>query len=424
MRVLWYPKDAPNVTSAYGKIADYVVLKGLRQHHDMALFCTVGYDSCLVEGEGIPWYPRLSQSSLNGEDVILKHYADFNADVYVTATDIWIFEKLCEWAHQGQLVWVPWVFLDYQPCKPDFQRLVSALTVVPTSRWLKRELKGLGLENVSKPIFLGIDHEIFKPWNETVDSEGRQISKERLKTALKIPADSYLILMVQMNQQYRKPFEEQFHGIQLFKDNNPDVNVRVLCHSLPRTSDGFSLPELALQYGLDYQKGDITFADEYTMLCKGVLGYSEPAMAKMYNAADVLLSATSGESPGIPVLEGQSCGIPVIGTDCTCYPEFIRAGYCAKVLEWFHAPTLPYYKKALPDPESIAYYLEKILNSDPNRLSKIGVEAMKQYTWQNTVNSWLQRLEDVRNLIEERCIKVPAPSEELQTIAGKIQVLS
>lgn len=267
------------------------------------------------------------------------------------------------------------------------------------------------------------DHEIFKPWIGETDSEGKEITKGRLKASLGFPEDSYLILIVAINQLFRKCFGEWFHAIQIFRENNPDVNVKVFLHSLPRVLDGFSLPELALEYGLDYQRGDVTFADQYTML-KGVLGYNENRMAKLYNASDVLLDATSGASPGMPVLEAQSAGIPVIGTDYTTYPEFIHAGYCAKVLKYFHSPSVPWIKKALPDPYSIADCLEKILNSDPNRWMKIGPESMKEYTWENTLQGWLHLLENIELEIETKCLRIPTPSETLQKKADEVMILT
>lgn len=421
LRVLWFAKDSPHLSSAYGKIADELVLKRLRKHYKMALFATVGYDFGCLESEGVTMYPRLQE--LNGEDILLQHYNDFNADLYVTATDIWIFKKLPILAKQGRITWVSWAFIDYEPTKREVDILSSALKVVPTSKWLEGKLKDLKLENVSKPIFLGIDHQFYRPWIGDVDSDGKEITKGRLKATLGFPEDSFLILMVQMNQLYRKPFEEQFHGIQIFRNNNPDVDVRVYCHSLPRLRDGYSLPELALEYGLDYQKHDIRFADQYTLF-KGVYGYSENRMAKIYNAADVLLNATSGESPGLPVLEAQSCGLPVIGTDYTTYREFIHAGYCAKVLRYFHSPTLPWIKKAIPDPDSIAEAMEKIVNSDPNRWLKTGPEAMKEYTWENCLDGWLQLLSEAESLIERRCLKIPTPSAELQKIASEVMILT
>jgi len=387
----------------------------------MALFAAVGYDLGCLESEGVIMYPRLQE--MNGEDIILQHYNDFKADLYVTATDVWIFQKLPSLAQQGQLIWVPWAYIDYEPTKIEAAILSPALKVVPTSKWLEQKLKEIGLKNISEPIFLGIDHKVYRPWIGDVDSDGKEITKGRLKATLGFPEDCFLITLVQMNQLFRKPFEEQFHGIQIFRENNPDVDVRVYCHTFPRVTDGWSLPEVALNYGLDYQKGHITFADQYTML-KGVLGYSENQMAKIYNASDVLLDATTGVSPGMPVLEAQACGIPVVTTDYTCYPEFTCAGYCVKVLTYFHSPTIPWIKKAIPDPYSIAESLERILNSDPKRWMQIGPEAMKRYSWENCLDSWLQLLESVENEIELKCLKIPTPSKNLQKIAKEVMVLT
>jgi len=419
LRILWYAKDAPFLTSAYAKIADYLVLKRVSKHHKIALFCTVGYDIGCIEskGEGVDvWYPRLVAA--NGEDVLLQHMKDFNADLFVSASDIWIYEQLPVWAKQGQIIWIPWCYIDYIPTEREADKLSPALMAVPTSKWLQEKLRAVGLENVADPIFLGVDHEIFKPWIGDLDEEKKEITKGRLKASLGFPEDSFLIDMVQMNQTVRKPFEEQFHGIQIFKEQNPDVKVKVYCHSLPRQiPDGYSLPELALEYGMDYQKGDIRFADNYTMICKGVLGYGEQVMAKIYNAADVVLDATTGVSPGMPVLESQSCGVPVIGTEYTCYPEFVHAGYCAKVGKYFRNPTMPWIKKALPDPYSVADCLNRILNSKPEAWRNIGVQAMKPYSWDNCLKGWLDLLKEAEIMIDHKCLKIPTPSEALKTEA-------
>jgi glycosyltransferase involved in cell wall biosynthesis len=146
-------------------------------------------------------------------------------------------------------------------------------------------------------------------------------------------------------------------------------------------------------------------------------------MSKIYNAADVLLDAQTGASPGMPILESQSVGTPVIGTDYSAYPEFVKAGYCAKVLKYFRSPSVPWIKKALPDPYSIADSLEKILNSDPDRLMKVSVEAMKEYTWENTLQGWLTVLELAEEDIETKCLRVPTPSENLQKIANEVTIL-
>ena len=59
-------------------------------------------------------------------------------------------------------------------------------------------------------------------------------------------------------------------------------------------------------------------------------GYDPGYMALMYNNADVFLSPSKGEGFGIPIIEAQACGTPVIVTDFTSMPELVRWGYAVE----------------------------------------------------------------------------------------------
>ena len=50
-------------------------------------------------------------------------------------------------------------------------------------------------------------------------------------------------------------------------------------------------------------------------------------MAHLYSAADVLLSPSMGEGFGLPILEAQACGCPVITGNWTSMPELTAAGW-------------------------------------------------------------------------------------------------
>jgi glycosyltransferase involved in cell wall biosynthesis len=50
-------------------------------------------------------------------------------------------------------------------------------------------------------------------------------------------------------------------------------------------------------------------------------------MAAIYSASDVLLSASRGEGFGIPVIEAQACGTPVIVSNFSAQPELVGAGW-------------------------------------------------------------------------------------------------
>jgi len=304
MRILWFGKDSAHLTSAYAKINDELVCRRLSKYHECALFCTVGLSYGCFDVGDVTVYPGMGDMS--GQNLFLDHYRDFKADLYITSYDIWPLDKLPQSAAKGEILWVPWAYVDYDPVSPVVTRLLPAVKVVPTSSWLEGELQKAGLRNVSEPIIPGVNQEVFKSIIGTRDEEEKEITKERLKKALGFPPDCFLAGIFQMNQLYRKPFDIQMEGLEIFQKNNPNVKTRIWIHASPRVKHGWMLPELAKEHGFDHNRGDVKFADQYTLL-KGLHGYNEDHMSRLYSTLDVLINCTTGDSPGMPILEAQSC---------------------------------------------------------------------------------------------------------------------
>lgn len=57
-------------------------------------------------------------------------------------------------------------------------------------------------------------------------------------------------------------------------------------------------------------------------------------LAAMYRSADTLLSASSSEGFGVPILEAQMCGIPVVTSMTTAMPELTLYGESVPVCHW------------------------------------------------------------------------------------------
>lgn len=338
----------------------------------------------------------------------------------VCAYDVWPLSQIPESARKGEILLVVWAYIDWEWTQNNVvvDRLSPALKVVPTSFWLERELRKSGLDNVSEPIYPGVNHDVYKP------IVGKEITKERLRQSLGFPPNSFVITMLQMNQQVRKCFDLEFEGVKIFRESNPDMDVRVWCHSIPRTADGWPLPELALEYGLDYLKGDIKFADSYMML-KGLHGYNEDHISTLINSSDVLLQATTGDSVGMPTLESLSCGIPVVSTDFVGMTEVNPCSELrVKVLKKFHPPNLPMLTRAYPDPEDIARGLEVVLNGDPEYYRRKCTEFASRFTWEACLDGWLLVLDEVTDIIESNCLRIPPPSKSLEDLSKQIMVVS
>ena len=58
-------------------------------------------------------------------------------------------------------------------------------------------------------------------------------------------------------------------------------------------------------------------------------------MAHIYSSLDVLLNPATGEGFGIPVLEAQACGTPVIVTDFSAMQEVCGAGWRVEHSQWW-----------------------------------------------------------------------------------------
>jgi len=65
------------------------------------------------------------------------------------------------------------------------------------------------------------------------------------------------------------------------------------------------------------------FADQFRYR----LGLPTEVMPHLYSSFDVFFNPALGEGFGVPIIEAQACGVPVITTDFTAMPEITGAGW-------------------------------------------------------------------------------------------------
>jgi hypothetical protein len=88
---------------------------------------------------------------------------------------------------------------------------------------------------------------------------------------------------------------------------------------------GIELEPLALGTGLPMER--VVWADAYSYAA-GRIGQAD--LAALYSMSDVLLASSMGEGFGIPVIEAQACGVPVIVSDFSAQPELCESGWLVK----------------------------------------------------------------------------------------------
>jgi glycosyltransferase involved in cell wall biosynthesis len=102
-------------------------------------------------------------------------------------------------------------------------------------------------------------------------------------------------------------------------------------------------------------------------------------LPSFYRAADIFIYPSFAEGFGIPVLEAMACGTPVITSDRTAMPEIVGNG------------------GLLVDPcsvDSMATALQRLVEDRTlaERLSTVGVEIAKQWSWENAAQKYLAAL--------------------------------
>ncbi|RPJ30382.1 MAG: glycosyltransferase, partial [Planctomycetaceae bacterium] len=121
----------------------------------------------------------------------------------------------------------------------------------------------------------------------------------------------------------RKCFSEMMEAFAQFHKVHPDTMYVLNTNRGENTNDMVNIPELARSFGLEEGK-DWTICNQY----QNVVGFPPGYLAQFYNSLDAHLLTSRGEGFGIPTLEAQACGVPVIVGGWTASKELCFAGQC------------------------------------------------------------------------------------------------
>lgn len=393
MRILYFAKDAPSCNSGYGKCVREISTRLKAKGHEFAIFASVGNQgtSLLNSYQGIPIYP--ATDNIFGEDVCVEHYNHFRAEIYLTQIDIWPLQKLHLIANNLLLNWVAYAPIDFYPIPEEIiGKLRSASYVVCMSQWAEGELRKLGFTEL-ETIHHGVDTQIYKP----LPLEECQ----NLKTKIGFSKDTYLIGLVMANQPFRKAWEEQLRAIKIFSERNPQVKLGVYIHTLPNIMDSWDISRLVRAVGL---KAITLLSNPYQM----ILGYSEEEMAEIYNAFDLLLNASGGEGFGLPIIEAEATGTPVIATDFSSMPELVKGGQLAKVNAFFLVPNLA-FGKARPDIKDLADKIEMMYyKTDEFLREDLACWTKENFDWDRVIiPKWLNLFDRLSLKLSRTCSVFP-----------------
>jgi glycosyltransferase involved in cell wall biosynthesis len=326
--VLW-ASNAPWTATGYGEQTQQVVTRIAKEGHRIAVAANYGLEGTRFEWEGIPIFPRGLDGYSN--DVIPAYCMDFGKPVgrqplVVTLFDCWVFRGAGWDLMEHVASWVP---IDHFPVPPAVAEWLKRPQVTPIamSKFGKDAIERLDIE--SKYVPHAIDTKIFKPTELIEGTEGAVPARRWMQ----LPDDAYVIGMVSANKGSldRKSFAESFLAAGIVMDRHPDVWLYL--HTEPSNAmQGLDLRALLAACNVPTDR--VKFVDSYSYR----MGVPKEALASIYTGMDVLLQPSRGEGFGIPAIEAQACGTPVVVSNATAQAELVGDGWKVDVQPSWDAP--------------------------------------------------------------------------------------
>ncbi len=381
MRILWV-SNAPWAASGYGVQTKLFTPRIRELGHEVGLLNFYGHEGGIIAGSSGPMYPRGGHPY--GQDVQGFHAQHFGAEVMITLIDAWVLEPQ---TYPPQTVWCPWFPIDHDPIPPMvLEKVKMAFLPIVYSKFGLAKMEEAGLEALYVPH--GVDTETYKP-----------MDKKAAREAMGWPRDRFIVGMVAANVGIpsRKAFPESMLAFKALLKDIPDALLYVHAFGQKGERQGINLRRDAEIMGI---ANSIIWSDEY----RGMLGYDDESMRAIYSGMDVLLACSRGEGFGVPILEAQACGTPVITGEWTAMDEINFSGWKhpkAKAWpEWTYQGSLMF----VPSAEVLHDLLLKAAKStDREAMAKVARECALEYDAERvTERYWKPALDEIARRMERR----------------------
>jgi glycosyltransferase involved in cell wall biosynthesis len=307
-RILWV-SNAPWCPSGYGEQSGLFIPRLAAQGHELAVLCNWGLSGQPSSWNGFACYPS---DGLWGNRTLPAFAATLEVDQVVALCDAFVL-KPDSWTGDFQVAnWAP---VDHTPIPPNVLKVLAHRRVRPIamSRFGERLMLEAGLEPLYVPH--GVDTAVFRPQPEI---------RDQVRDGLGLPRDAFVAGMVAANVSNpfvpRKAFPQALQAFTEFSARHDDAWLYLHTDFAPQ-GIGTDLNVVADLVGCP--AGRIRYPDPVGFQ----IGLPREVVACTYQAFDVLLSPSMGEGFGIPILEAQACGVPVITSNFSSMPELTGAGW-------------------------------------------------------------------------------------------------
>lgn len=327
MKILWH-SNGVHVGSGYGAQSD-IFTSFLADDPNNLVYVSAFYG---LQSKTLPLrnnYFMLPGASVDGwgMEALNIFHDQLKPDATVLLMDAWVCDpSILE--KTGAIFWTP---VDHCPAPPQVVNNLRACKAVwAMSRFGLRMLRDAGITDAWY-VPHGVRTDLFTP-----------IDREYARHKWDLPKDAYIVTCVAANKGYpsRKHIPQLLKAWSVFIRTHKDAVLVLHADPRPRMG-GMDLYRIIKFYGIPDKNVHVPGA--YALQ----VGAHEPKhLNELYNAGDVFILPSAGEGFGIPAVEAQASGSPVILTDYTAQSELCGGGWLIKVDEMDTEITLQYAEQA------------------------------------------------------------------------------
>lgn len=343
MKILWV-SNHPESHSGYGSQTRQVGRRLLAAGYDVEFSANDGrrggrWEGAIIRGAGADRYSR---------DKVADDLARSGADWTIILYDPWVYTQQAGDPFADNPHVAAWTPVDHFPVPPSMVPWIGQHIAIAMSQFgfesLRATSEVMGQRfGHSFPVYYA-PHAIEPVFRPVDGAPARAAMRDsRGDKPSPVPEDAYLVGIVAANTGTaiydRKGFGDMAKALGVFMNRHADVHLYL--HTLLVGYQGIDFNVLFRAYDIDMER--VHAVDQYALKAGAEYSDGPPiddeVMAGIYSSLDVLLATSRGEGFGLPVLEAQACGCPVIVSNWTAQAELVGKVWAPDEGRAFKAPS-------------------------------------------------------------------------------------
>jgi glycosyltransferase involved in cell wall biosynthesis len=378
MAKILYISDSPTISTGYGRVSKELTM-ALHQAGHSVTAIGWGHDG---REHGFPFgiIPCNTHQENFGEDKVARFIREEQPDIVFSLGDPWMLQYTEHMEEMKTVCHISYFPIDGYPIPPNWHSWIRSVNVpVVFSKFAFNLVKEILGKN---PVYIphGVNTDVFKPLENTKEIKKSILGRD----------DLFVVGCVARNQP-RKNLPALIKAFAKFSQNKNDVALYMHCQI---RDVGWNIDELVARFNI----GEKAFHTEGFNAMKGV---PDNELNMVYNMFDVMALPTMAEGFGLPILESQSAGTPVLVTDFSACTELVvDRQELIKVKDTLIMGRN--IEQAIVDTDDLARKLDLFYNDwkkrDSKKLKELGEKGRKkalEMDWKQVNSSFIKLVEQI-----------------------------